>query len=328
VKRAASAAEALRKLTAVRARRDALLAGAAVACGALLFPSFDVFERVSPALLRFESMQLDDLLLTSFLAVAAASWFAHRRWQESSRQLAALRRSEQENARYVQRLEELSAQLVQTEQRERERLAEALHDEVSQTLYACRLELDALTALLPRPPARRRAVAASALVSHAMDQARRLTADLSPPILHDLGLPSAIEWLLPRLQARHGLALRFDAGPAWARIPHRCHAAVFQSVQELVVNACKHAGARNAVVSAALDGELTVRVEVRDDGHGFDRARSGSDGFGLFSIERRMAHLHGRLDIRSQPGCGTTATLTLPAFADDADQDHLAGLAS
>jgi len=328
VKGAASAAEALRMLTAVRARRDALLAGAAVACGALIFTSFDVFERVSPALLRFESMQLDDLLLTSFLAVAAASWFAGRRWQESARQLAALRRSEHENARHVQRLEELSAQLVQTEQREREHLANALHDEVSQTLYACLLELDALAALASQPAAHRRTRSARALVSHAMDQARRLTVDLSPPILYDLGLPAAIDWLLPRLQARHGLALRFDAGPAWARIPRRCHAAVFQSVQELVVNACKHAGARNAVVSAALDGELTVRVEVRDDGHGFDRARSGSDGFGLFSIERRMAHLHGRLDIHSQPGCGTTATLTLPAFADDADQDHLAGLAS
>jgi len=328
VTRAAIAADALRKLGGARARRDALLAGAAVACGALLFTSFDVFERVSPALLRFESMQLDELLLTSFLAVAAASWFARRRWQDSARQLAALRTSEQENARYVQRLEELSAQLVQTEQRERERLADALHDEVSQTLYACLLELDALATLLSKPPARRRTGAARALVSHAMDQARRLTADLSPPILHDLGLPAAIEWLLPRLQARHGLALRFDAGPAWERIARRCHAAVFQSVQELVVNACKHASARSAVVSAELVGQLTVRVEVRDDGHGFDPARAGTDGFGLFSIERRMAHLHGRLDISSQPGCGTTATLTLPVEADDADQDHLAGLAS
>jgi signal transduction histidine kinase len=310
----------------MRARVDAALACLVVACGWLGFTSLDVFERVTPALLHFEAVQLDELLLTSFVAVAAATWFALRRWQDSARQLAALRSSERDNARYLQRLEELSAQLVGTEEHERTRLAEALHDGVSQTLYACQLELDALAPLLMDARLRRHAADARSLVGDAMDEARRLTADLSPPILHDLGLAAAIEWLLPRLAARHGLALRFAAGPAWSRVPRRSHAAVFHSVQELLINACKHANARSAVVSAETVSEHEIRIHVRDDGHGFDHARARGEGFGLFSIERRMAHLHGRLDLDSRPA-GTLATLTLPIAAADHGDDSSAGLA-
>ena len=73
------------------AARDALLAAGVVLLGAGLFTHFDMVERLLPTLLRFEHVQLDDLLLGAGLAVAASGWFAWRRYRESQRQLAALR---------------------------------------------------------------------------------------------------------------------------------------------------------------------------------------------------------------------------------------------
>ena len=142
----------------------------------MLFAHFDVVELLLPTLWRFEQVQLDDLLLGAGLAVAASGWFAWRRYRESERQLAALRASEHEKARYVERLGELSAALLATEERERERFAELLHDEVGQTLYACQLKLDALSPALDVESVRRRIDEARALASEALDQTRALRA--------------------------------------------------------------------------------------------------------------------------------------------------------
>jgi hypothetical protein len=111
-------------------------------------------------------------------------------------------------------------------------------------------------------------------------------------------------------------------------VPRGFRSAVFQSVNELLVNVCKHADARSAVISADATSELEVRICVRDDGHGFDGERAAQRGFGLFSIERRMAHLHGRLDIDSATASGTTATLTLPIAGTVGDDDPSASLAA
>jgi signal transduction histidine kinase len=238
-------------------------------------------------------------------------WFALRRLQDSTRQLRALQRSEAEKARYVDRLEELSAQLLQTEQRERARLAEVLHDSVGQTLYACRLQLDRVGGRIADAETQRLLGEARELASAAMAHTRDLTTDLSPPILHDLGLTEAVEWLLQRLNERFEMGARLLPGEGWERIPQRWHAPVFLSVQELLVNAGKHAAATRVEVSAQAGRDGQVRVRVLDDGRGFAGGASTA-GFGLLSIERRMVGMGAELQIESSPRVGTAATLLLP----------------
>jgi signal transduction histidine kinase len=292
-----------------RAGRDALLASALVVCGGVLFTTLDAVEHLTAAVLRFERVQLDDLMLTSSLAVAAATWFALRRWRESVRQLRALQQSEGEKARYVSKLEELSAALLDAEERERERLSHVLHDEVGQTLYACRLQLERAGERAVDAESRAMLEEARLLASAAMEQTRELTTELSPPILSDLGLREAVEWLLGRMHARYGLRARCLPGGDWERIPQRFHSPVFHSVRELLVNAGKHAGAGMVEVSVASHGPAEVCVRVADDGRGFDPGRAGCKGFGLFSIERRMACMGAELRIESAHGRGTSAAL-------------------
>lgn len=294
-----------------RAGLDLVIAVGVVLGGGALFVTLDAIEWLSPAALRWEWIELDDVLLTLCLGVAVAGWFAFRRWRDSMHQLDELRRAGAERAYYLERLEELSSQLLAAEQRERDRLAEVLHDEIGQTLYACRLKLELLASAGDRDSARDLLAQASELASAAMTQARDLSVQLSPPALHDLGIAEAVETLLARLQQRFGMRMRFDPGPAWEHIPQRWYGAVFHSVSELVLNAAKHAGASCVALSAKLsDDGGDVRVIVADDGAGFDTRARGS-GFGLFSIERRMACMNGSLEIESAPARGTTAMLRM-----------------
>jgi signal transduction histidine kinase len=290
------------------ALRDALAAGLVVLIGGCLFVELDSAERISSRLLQWEPIELDDLLLTSFLAVVATTWFALRRWRDAARELRARTASEQEKARYLERLEQLSSQLLQAEQHERERLSVLLHDEVGQTLFACRLQLERAQQRVSDDETRAIVGTAHELASSAMLYTRELSVDLSPPVLHDLGLVPALEWLIRRTHERFGLTARLVPGAGWERIPAAWHAPVFHSVRELLTNAAKHANANDVAVSAAIRGTQAVDVSVSDDGRGFDAPR----GFGLFSIERRMAWLGAELRVESVVGQGTRATLALP----------------
>jgi signal transduction histidine kinase len=293
------------------AARDALIATLCVIGGGFLFVQYDSAERISSALLRWEHLELDDLLLTAGLAVLATTWFAIRRWRDAQRELRAREHSEAEKTRYLNRLEDLSSELLASEQRERDRLAELLHDDVGQTLYACRLQLERVRARTGDPDTQRILDEARELTARAMRCTRELTVDLSPPVLHDLGLFAALEALLRSNQERFGLPAELIGGEAWERIPASWHPAVFHSVRELLANAAKHAAASAITVSAVAAADGCIHVAVCDDGCGLQAPR----GFGLIAIERRMAWLGAVVQLESSPGQGTRATLQLPAAA-------------
>lgn len=298
--------------TRERAARDGLLAILVVSFGAVCFVQYDTAERITNALRPLEHFEIDDLILGSGLAVLAAGWFAWRRWRDAMRELAAREASERDKARYVEQLERLSAQLIETESGERARIAGLLHDEIGQTLYACRLQLESAQAHASEPERSRQLQAALALASAAMERTRDLTVDLCPPVLRDLGLGEALEWLATRTRERWQLAAKVVPGGEWDRVPVAWREPVFQSVNELLANAAKHARATEVEVSAAASGDGRLRVCVRDNGCGLPQDARNRQGFGLFSIERRMAWLGGQLSVESATGAGTCAVLELP----------------
>jgi signal transduction histidine kinase len=304
--------DAARLSTRERAARDGLLAVLVVTLGALCFMQYDTAERIANALRPWEHFELDDLILGSGLAVIAAGWFALRRWRDAMRELDAREASELDKARYVQRLELLSTQLLETEHGERARIAGLLHDEIGQPLYACRLQLESLRGHCAEPELSRQLDAALELASAAMERARDLTVDLCPPILNDLGLCEALEWLVERSRDRWQLSAKVVPG-VWEKVPSAWREPVFQSVNELLANAAKHARATEVEISAAASGDGRLQVCVRDNGCGFERGVHNRQGFGLFSIERRMAYLGGRLSVESASGAGTSAVLELPS---------------
>ncbi|HRU04492.1 MAG TPA: PhnD/SsuA/transferrin family substrate-binding protein [Candidatus Brocadiia bacterium] len=229
-------------------------------------------------------------------------------------ELAERQKAEEQVAAYQLELRALASELSLAEERERRRIATELHDRISQTLNVASMKL----AAAPEAGAgRERLEEVRGLVDEAIDDAQRLTFELSSPVLYQLGLEAALEWLADQARRKGNLDVTFSDDGQPKPLPEDVRVVVYQSVRELLNNVVKHAGARRATVEAGREGAL-VRVAVADDGKGFEAGadaprRGGKGGFGLFSIRERMRQLGGTVRIVSRPGRGTTVVLTAPA---------------
>ncbi|MEP6889102.1 MAG: response regulator [Nitrospirota bacterium] len=219
------------------------------------------------------------------------------------------------------RLRALATELILAEQRERKRLAGELHDYLAQLLVLCRLNLGQVRRGGLPTKGEEIVKETEEVLNQALNYSRTLMAELSPPVLQEHGLPTGLKWLAEQMQ-RRGLAVTVDIKDAAdLALSEDCTVLLFQSVRELLINALKHAGSNE--VAVRLDqGDGKLRIEVRDDGVGFDLAAAAFNGttamsskFGLFSIRERMKALGGWFHIESEPGQGTTATLALPLAA-------------
>jgi signal transduction histidine kinase len=202
---------------------------------------------------------------------------------------------------------------------EARRIAHALHDEAGQLLVSVHLALEAVAYDLP-PRVRGRLREVRGLLDEIEKHLRRLSHELRPTVLDDLGLLPAVEFLAQGVTARTGIPIAVS-GPRDRRLPTPVETALYRSVQEALTNATRHAAARRVVVLIRLDPE-SVSCSVRDDGRGFDvdAVRNRNDGgLGLLGIRERLSSLGGQLVIDSTPGHGTELLITIPLETHHAD---------
>jgi PAS domain S-box-containing protein len=212
----------------------------------------------------------------------------------------------------------LSSRLRDYRDQERRSIAREVHDELGHALTALKMGVAWLSKRLPEadPDALTRAAELSALIDQTVAATRRLVSRLRPPVLDDLGLDAALEWLLSDFQRNSGLAVEAEL----SAMPHRLRGdgatGLFHIVQEALTNVLRHAQAsRVAVRWAALD-DGRFRISIDDDGCGFDReARDYVSGYGLLGISERVHDLGGEYWISSEPGEGTRIDVTVPAEA-------------
>ncbi|RJQ65622.1 MAG: response regulator [Desulfobacteraceae bacterium] len=213
-------------------------------------------------------------------------------------------------------LSRLASELTLTEQRERRRLAEILHDNLQQLLVAARMRLEMFPTRKLKDPALYIQQTID-LITQSIDSSRSLAVDLSPPTLFKGGLSAALSWLSRWMQEKHGLTVELDKGDGLDIGREDVSILLFQSIRELLLNVVKHAGVNSARV-AIHDRDGFLRIVVSDRGAGFDPQdiRENKDqelgGFGLFSIRERLELMGGRLEIESLPGKGAEFTLIAP----------------
>lgn len=224
----------------------------------------------------------------------------------------------EERAQLEARLRALAERLVETEAKERRALAQALHDKVGQSLSFCQMKLLVLEPQLAHSEQAGDLSQLREALEAAIQDVRTLTVDLSPPVLYELGLGAALEWLAERVQRRHGLAVHLVSRPP-VPLPVPVRVLAFQITRELLINVVKHARANLVLLRCGLrDGRL--RIGVLDDGFGMDAevALTASwGGFGLFSIRERLRTLDGTLSIQSHFGEGCSVSFTIPLPADE-----------
>jgi PAS domain S-box-containing protein len=225
------------------------------------------------------------------------------------RDITLRKQTEKALDRYRKDLQTMSSELMLAEVRERQQLAQDLHDGLGQALFRARIKLDQLPKTNPV------VTELGAILQEVANIVNTLTFELSPPVLRLLGLRAAVLRLANDMKQRYGLSVSVhDDGQAYP-LDDRVALVLFRSVRELLINVAKHAGTPAASVSlSAMDGCL--RVEVEDRGRGFNaREQSGhveAGHFGLFSIRERMEYLNGAFGVWSRPGEGTSVTMTVP----------------
>jgi PAS domain S-box-containing protein len=212
----------------------------------------------------------------------------------------------------AKQLQSLAVELIEAEERERGQFAHLLHDDLQQMLAAANMQLQLVADKLPNEPAVK---AMGHILVETIAKARRLSHELSPPILHHSGLAAALQWLSDRMSEQFELTVEIKANvePLIEHIPLKTF--LFRAVQELLFNIVKHAGVKKARI--VLSGsDTTLSIYVRDQGQGFNPAILNDSikktGFGLITIRERAGYIGGSLIIDSIPGKGSSFTLTVP----------------
>lgn len=214
-------------------------------------------------------------------------------------------------------LSRLATELTLAEERERRRIAIGVHDRIGQTLALCRMNVSGALSGLRGHPAAVPLGVADRLLDEVMRDTRTLTFELSLPILYELGLVPALEWLAEQMEDK-GVPCEVSSVGARRELAIDTRVVLFQVARELLTNVERHSGARSARLHVAHEPDR-VTLHVRDDGRGFDwptPAGSRADGYGLFSVRERIEALGGVFMIETAPGKGTTVDLSLPIPSD------------
>lgn len=216
-----------------------------------------------------------------------------------------------------ERLRSMASEMSLTEERERRRIATGLHDEVTQPLAAIEMKLDAIKKQKPSdniPELDK----IREYIDYIIKKTRSLTFDLSPPILYELGLVDALEWLAERFWEDYGIECEFKSEGGPVLLKEDMRGALFLAARELLVNIGKHARAEKAFMSIHQSKDKDeVYIEIRDNGIGFDSVEieKSAKGYGLFSLRERLTYLGSRVEVESIPGKGTKVVLVAPKIS-------------
>jgi signal transduction histidine kinase len=215
------------------------------------------------------------------------------------------------------RLQALSARLLEVQEEERRHLSRELHDEIGQALTALKINLQMIKRQVGPVPATSRLDDSLGVVDRILQGVRRMSLDLRPSLLDDLGLAPAVRWYVTSQAERAALDAEVTIdGVEGADVPGPLATTCFRIVQEALTNALRHASPTRLTVTLRRE-EAGLRLAVRDDGVGFDvtgarrRALAGAS-MGLLGLTERAELAGGRAVIESAPGQGTTVTVWLP----------------
>jgi PAS domain S-box-containing protein len=249
------------------------------------------------------------------------------KWEDGGMVIAVIRditrrsHAEESLRDYADRLKFLSRRLMEVQETERRNIARELHDEIGQALTGLKLTLEMGTRL-PAEGARASLEQAQVLVNELMARARKLSLDLRPAMLDDLGLVPTLLWHIEHYTAQTHVLVHFrHSGLENRRFSAEVETAAYRIVQEALTNVARHARVVEATVRLWTN-EMTLSIQVEDSGSGFDSeaALASSETSGLAGMRERAVLLGGQLTVESQQGGGTRLMAEL-SIADSPNTD-------
>lgn len=214
----------------------------------------------------------------------------------------------------AEEVRQLNVKLLRLQDEERRRIARELHDSTGQNLAAMKIILDQMSLESKGRKIGDMVDELTKLNNEMTRQLRTMSYLLHPPLLDDLGLPSALKWYAEGFEQRSGIKVEFDLSPDVGRLADEMEIALFRVAQECLTNIHRHSGSDTAQIRLDRDSERVVLVIV-DQGKGISstRLRDGAvvAGVGLMGIRERVEQFGGKAEIVSS-ATRTTVTATIP----------------
>ncbi|MBS1532277.1 MAG: GAF domain-containing sensor histidine kinase [Bacteroidetes bacterium] len=211
------------------------------------------------------------------------------------------------------RQQEIFWAIVDTQEIERKRIAENLHNSLGQILYGARLGLSQVLQSELFAADKENLKNVDKLLNAAITESRRISHELIPVVLEDFGLKTAVEDICRQYSDRIKFRYRFTG--LNKRLDKYIEIAIYRIVQELVMNIVKHSGAKEAMVAVEIK-KAHLLVLVQDTGDGFDAEKENGNGIGLKTIRNRVKLLNGNINMVSNAGQGTVTNIDIPIVTD------------
>jgi PAS domain S-box-containing protein len=212
------------------------------------------------------------------------------------------------------KLRNLAQHLLHAREEERKTVAQEIHDELGQVLTALKMDFRWLERQLESSPerVREKIQGMTALTDQTIQRVQRISSDLRPRMLDDLGLAAAIEWLMGDFSRRTGIRCKTSVRITESRIGGNSAVAIFRIIQEVLTNVARHAKASRVSLQLS-EADERLEILVRDDGIGITEAQaSDARSYGLIGIRERAQGLGGNVSIHGETGKGATVAVSIP----------------
>lgn len=221
-----------------------------------------------------------------------------------------------ERKSYEKRLQHLSERMIHLQEEERSRISREMHDELGQVLTALKFDAAWLKDHLPdgEMTVKKRFQEMCSLIDSSLNAVRRISTDLRPGILDDMGLGPAVEWYATEFERRSGIECLTLIDLPKKRLAGHLETGIYRIVQEALTNIARHAKASLLTISMKQYGE-TFFVQITDNGLGIEPAKIGSPlSTGISGMRERAEILSGTMEVKSNPGKGTLVNVQVPVM--------------
>lgn len=221
---------------------------------------------------------------------------------------------------HQERLRTLATQLTLAEEKERKRIATALHDDIGHSLVSTLVHIEARIKKSEEDEQDAGLEKIVTTLENTLQKTRALTVEVSPPSLYQFGIQAAAEGLVERFSEEFNIKSIISINEDMP-LSEQNSIFLYQILRELLINVLKHAKASTIQLTIRPENDM-VCLTLKDDGVGFNTEKvfseeDGGAGYGLFSIKERLQSINGKLEITSQPGKGTETRACVPSIKKD-----------
>ncbi|MEO9570080.1 MAG: PAS domain S-box protein [Polaribacter sp.] len=215
------------------------------------------------------------------------------------------------------RIQKLTNEITSIEEKQKKEIASNIHDHLSQSLVISKMKINQLKKKSKLNIINNDLEFIESHISEALENSRKITQELSPPILYQLGIIEALNWLLENLETTHKIKFKFNTKITSIKLSELKSIILYRSIQEVLTNAIKYAKASKIILNLYKSKEDVI-IDIVDDGVGFNTSilnnlknHSGS-GFGLFTAQERVRNIQGEFSVTSEINTGTIVKILIP----------------